>query len=204
MRWARIYCLLISMDKFRIAKPVLILAGLICVSALASLGGIIKLSQISVQLKTPLTNKVEIHQNRLFKDRIVIDLEGAVTKPGVYELPNNSRLIDALHQAQGLSDNADRYLVAKTFNLAKRLADEEKVYIPFLEERDLFIPDSLSQNLISINGASQTQLELLPAIGPVTAKKIIDGRPYTNLEELLSKKAVGAITYEKIVNLITL
>ncbi|MBI2404837.1 helix-hairpin-helix domain-containing protein [Candidatus Gottesmanbacteria bacterium] len=56
-----------------------------------------------------------------------------------------------------------------------------------------------SQNgSVNINTASQNELESLPGVGPVTAKKIIDNRPYQTLEELVSKKAVGNALFEKI------
>jgi len=58
--------------------------------------------------------------------------------------------------------------------------------------------------LLNINTATQAQLEDLPGVGPVTAGKIIAGRPYSSLEELLVKKAVGRSLYEKINSQITL
>lgn len=53
-------------------------------------------------------------------------------------------------------------------------------------------------NLVDVNSATQKELEDLPGIGPVTAGKIIAGRPYQSVEELLVKKAVGRALYEKI------
>ncbi len=55
-----------------------------------------------------------------------------------------------------------------------------------------------SDGKISINSASATQLDTLPGVGPVTAQKIITGRPYNYLEELKEKKSVNRSTYEKI------
>lgn len=57
--------------------------------------------------------------------------------------------------------------------------------------------------LVNINSASAQELEKLPGIGPVTAGKIIAGRPYTSIDELLVKKVVGRSTYEKISPLVT-
>lgn len=57
--------------------------------------------------------------------------------------------------------------------------------------------------LIDLNAASVSQLEELPGIGPVTAKKIIDNRPYSSVEELLVKKAVARSVFDKIRGQIT-
>jgi len=58
--------------------------------------------------------------------------------------------------------------------------------------------------LVSINSGTQAELEELPGIGPVTAGKIIDNRPYGSVQELLERKIVGKTTFEKIKDLITL
>ena len=61
----------------------------------------------------------------------------------------------------------------------------------------------VTEGLININTATQTELEALPGVGPVTAGKIIDGRPYQTLEELKTKKAVGNALFEKIKDKLT-
>ncbi|OGK64687.1 hypothetical protein A2313_02550 [Candidatus Roizmanbacteria bacterium RIFOXYB2_FULL_41_10] len=147
---------------------------------------------------------MKITRNRAPANPLIIDVEGAVEKPGVYELKANSRLLDAIKKAGGLSSSADRYLIAKTYNLAKKLADEEKVYMPFWEERDSNVLGTFTSDLTYINSASLTQLELLPGIGPVRAQKIIDSRPYSQLEELISKKVLGEATFAKLSGLIGL
>lgn len=135
---------------------------------------------------------------------IIVDIEGAVTQPGVYEIPLDSRLVEALKRAGGLKEGADKYYLAKNFNLAKKLTDEEKVYIPFNEESSISVMFTSEYNLVSINAASKTQLELLPNIGPVNAQKIMDNRPYSSLEDLINKKVIGNSLYQKIKSLISL
>lgn len=135
--------------------------------------------------------------------QIVIDIEGAVKKPGVYHLPENSRVDDALKAAGGFHTEADHEKVTKLLNLAAKVADGGKIYIPFKGET---VSSGDSQpvlgmegnNLININSASQKELEDLPGIGAVTAGKIIDNRPYGSVDELLSKKVVGKSVFEKI------
>ena len=185
-------------------KPILALITFLGLIVLISLFGLWQINRLSLELK-PAKSSVQITKARTKSEQVIyVDIAGAIEKPGVYALPIDSRLITALQKAQGLTTLADRYLVAKNFNLAKKLTDEEKIYIPFLEEREMFVSDSISQTNISINNASQTQLELLPGIGPVTAKKIIDKRPYSDISELLIKKAIGQKTYENILEMIVL
>jgi competence protein ComEA len=135
---------------------------------------------------------------------ILVDVEGAVVKPGVYKLPVESRIQDGLIAAGGLSAKADREYVAKTLNLAIKLTDGTKIFIPTLGEPTGSEPVlgattvGATNALINVNTASESQLDSLPGIGPVTAQKIISGRPYGSLDELLSKKIVSAKVYAQI------
>jgi len=196
------------MKPFSLAKTPklwLVTAGLLSVSSLASIVGIIKLSAFGSNYQAKSKEPtVKLQRSTFANTAIVVDIEGAVEKPGVYELPNRSRLLTALKKAGGLSVGADRYLIAKNFNLAKKLSDEEKIYLPFLEERDQNILGVYHSTLTNINTASISQLELLPGIGPARAQKIIDNRPYQQLEELITKKILGEGTYAKLVKLISL
>ena len=138
--------------------------------------------------------------------KIKVDVEGEVINPGVYEFNSDARVQDALILAGGLTPNANR----KAINLAAKIADGQKIYIPSVGEvvsASLSNPNqgsTLNSGMISVNSASQSELESLPGIGPVTAVKIIDGRPYSSIEELLERKIVGKATFEKIKDLITL
>lgn len=145
------------------------------------------------------------------KQSIIVDVAGAVVKPGVYHLSSEARLQDALIAAGGLSGNADRAWVAKSLNLAAKLQDAAKIYIPTMSESskgdtgDRGAIGGLgstgivnSNQQMNVNTASQSQLESLSGVGPVTAQKIIDGRPYSSIDELLSKKIVGKSVFGKI------
>jgi len=131
---------------------------------------------------------------------IVVDVEGAVMQPGVYKLTTDKRMVDALAAAGGLSSDADRNWVEKNINLAGKLTDGLKIYIPRDGEEVLSENDggATAVSVININLASISDLETLPGVGEVTAQKIVDGRPYTTIEELLEKKIVGSATFEKI------
>lgn len=135
----------------------------------------------------------------------VLDIAGAVLKPGVYKLPAGSRLSDAVAQAGGFAPNADAEYISKSINLAQKVSDGAKIYIPkkgeavqsFSSQNSGALSSSIGGK-ININTASQSQLESLPGIGPVTAGKIIAARPYQGVDELLVKKIVGQKTFEKI------
>lgn len=132
-----------------------------------------------------------------------VDVSGSVKKPGVYELTESARVRDAIAKAGGLTEEVDYQNFAKNVNLARRVKDEEKIYIPSLgDSQDITAYDALEKRanslLIHINTATQTELETLPGIGSVTATKIIDMRPFSTLDELVTRKAIGQATYNKI------
>jgi competence protein ComEA len=109
---------------------------------------------------------------------IQVDIEGSVVSPGVYKVANNSIIKEALVAAGGLSADADRAWVAKNLNLAAKLFDGAKVYIPKTGETLAPVADSSdqgslgSQTLININTASSDSLDSLPGVGPATVTKI--------------------------------
>ena len=136
-----------------------------------------------------------------------VDIEGAVVNPGVYKLKPGSLLQDALIAAGGASEQADREWMQKNLNLASKLVDGQKIYIPKRGETGTFTViqgvEGNSTALININSASQSQLDSLPGVGPVTSEKIISNRPYSSINELLEKKIVGQVTFDKIKDKIT-
>ena len=141
---------------------------------------------------------------------IFIDIEGAVVKPGLYELPKDARIQDSFVAAGGLAASADREFIAKNLNLATKLSDGAKIYIPSEGEADSVKSiTSITGNTqvlvgqININTASESELDTLPGVGPVTAEKIIAGRPYGSIDELLNKKIVGNKVFGQIKEKIT-
>ena len=161
---------------------------------------------------------IESTASGVVKSKIRVDIAGSVINPGVYEFNDGQRVQDALAAAGGLSVSADREWIAKNINRAAKLADGGKIYIPSVNEAtEGKIQNSkfkiqneggnllgVTTGLININTATQGQLEELPGVGPVTAGKIIDARPYQTLEELKSKKAVGNALFEKIKDKLTI
>lgn len=145
-----------------------------------------------------------IEENQAESGEVLVDVSGAVLKPGVYKLSSGARVSEAISVAGGFSPNADSDFISKGINLAQKVSDGAKIYIPKRGENVQSF-SSTSQGstgtisgTININTATQAQLESLPGIGPVTAGKIIAQRPYSAIEDLLSKKVVGQKTFEKI------
>lgn len=137
--------------------------------------------------------------------KIQVDIEGAVSKPGVYKLGTGSIIQDALIASGGLSKDADREYVSKNINLASKLSDGAKIYIPKLGENaeNLVSGSSFSTALININTASEKELDTLPGIGSVTANKIISGRPYLSINDLIDKNIVSSKVFTQIKEKIT-
>lgn len=137
---------------------------------------------------------------------IKVDVEGAVKNPGVYSLSFGARVLDAIYASGGFTEKTDSNWLTKNINLAAVVKDGEKIYINSIGE-DISISESKSQGRatgrISLNKASMQQLDTLPGVGEVTAKKIIAGRPYVSIEELLNKKVVGNATFNKIKDLVS-
>ncbi|MEK7168884.1 MAG: helix-hairpin-helix domain-containing protein [Patescibacteria group bacterium] len=144
---------------------------------------------------------------------IVVEISGAVEKPGVYKLKNGSRIDDLLISAGGISSDADRLWVEKNINRAAKLIDGQKLYIYHLgevsakntgsiklDQEVLGVSNQNLSNLVNINTASQSELEKLVGIGPVYAQKIVEGRIYSNTEELVKRQIIPQKTFQKIQN----
>ncbi len=149
-------------------------------------------------------------------EELLIDVQGAVVRPGLHSLPHGSRVGDAIAAAGGYGLQIDIRAAAERLNLAERLTDGAKIHVP--ARGDPTPPPAASATnaapggeptgggLIEINSASQMLLETLPGIGPVTAGKIIAAREearFTAVDELLARKVVGPATFEKIRALVT-
>jgi competence protein ComEA len=142
---------------------------------------------------------------------IKVDVSGAVIHPDVYEFPVGSRIEDAIAAAGGFTTTVSTSFVSQKLNLSAKLTDGQKIYIPFNSDAQIYI---LNQNsgpdvagattLIAINSATLPQLDQLPGVGPVTAQKIIDNRPFQSLEELVSRKVLSGAVFEKIKDKISL
>ena len=123
--------------------------------------------------------------------QLVVDVAGAVRRPGLYRLAAGTRIADALAAAGGATARADVTLV----NLAAPLADGEQVLVPVHGEGAAAGATPSSTAPLDLNTASAEQLDALPGVGPATAQKIIDYRqahgPFRNVDELEAVPGIG-------------
>lgn len=147
------------------------------------------------------------------KTFIVVYVCGAVVKAGVYELPADSRVNDAVLAAGGFADNADETYV----NLAAPVSDGTQILIPTKEEveKGLVAAESIDNTestdkapgLVNINTASKEELKTLPGIGDGIAGKIIDYREksgsFKTIEDIMKVSGIKDKLFSKIKDKIT-
>lgn len=125
---------------------------------------------------------------------LIVDVSGEVQNPGVYKLPIGARVDEVLTKAGGLTEAADKLWVEQYLNKAAKISDGQKIYIPKISTQN----SVRSSQTININTASGNELEGLSGVGTVTAQKIISGRPYQDISELVKKKILGQKVFDQI------
>jgi competence protein ComEA len=132
---------------------------------------------------------------------LFVQVVGAVVNPGVYELPPDSRVMDAVALAGGLTDKADPASV----NLARVVQDGEQLVVGTSGG-----PSSRAAvpNKININNATVTDFDDLPRIGETLAERIVAFRdangPFSSIEGLLEVPGIGDLTLAGMRDKITL
>jgi competence protein ComEA len=144
----------------------------------------------------------------------MVDVRGAVVKPGLYSLPKGSRAQDALAAAGGMTADAN----VDRVNLAKLLTDGDQVLVPTRTAQAFTTPAVASgtsvaagptstPGKININTATVEDLDKLPGIGPALAQRIVDYRkaygPFKKIDDLKNVTGIGDKLFEQIKNLIT-
>ena len=143
---------------------------------------------------------------------VVVQVAGAVARPGVYSLPPGSRVTDAIAAAGGYSTDVDPRAAESKLNLAARVQDAQLIVVP---RRGDAAPGASGASSgaapgaaasaagggpINLNTASAADLDSLPGVGPATAAKIIASReekPFASVDDLVARKVVTAATLAK-------
>lgn len=142
------------------------------------------------------------------EDKIVIYITGEVVNQGVIELEYGSRISDAIEKAGGITETAN----INNVNLAYKLEDGQKIYIPNINETEVEIvqegedgvveDSSENEEIININNATSTELQNLQGIGETLAQNIIDYREengrFKNIEELMNVPGIGESKFNNI------
>ena len=141
-----------------------------------------------------------------------VDVGGAVRSPGVYTVPPGSIVADAIAAAGGPAEDA----ALDRINKAVPLRDGVQVYVPHTADaappaapdRAVVIPvvpeaAGGEAKLVDLNTATPEELDTLPGVGPATAQRIIEGRPYSTIEDLMRVKGIGQATFDKLKERIT-
>ena len=138
-----------------------------------------------------------------------VDVSGSVMTPGVYTLPPGSIVADAIAAAGGPAPDAE----LDRINKAVEVKDGAQVYVPSharplppqitnpsptLAATARALSTGTPAAPVDINTASVEELDRLPGVGPSIAQKIIDGRPYTKIEDLLRVNGIAQATLEKL------
>lgn len=157
-------------------------------------------------------------------EKIIVHVSGAVQNEGVIELEENSRIADAIEKAGGFREDA----YTKDINLAYKLEDGMKIYIPTMEEKEnektnVIVESNIetennnssysnasdgknTNSKVNINTASKEELDTLPGIGPSTAEKIINYRKengkFKSIEGIKDVSGIGDSKYENIKDMI--
>jgi competence protein ComEA len=146
---------------------------------------------------------------------IVVDVQGAVVRPGVLHLASGSRVGDAIAAAGGYGPRVDAVRAGRELNLAATLKDGDRVVVPSRDDPSAAPGGGGSSgaagggggsSLVELNTATAEELDTLPGVGPVTAQKIIDARaeqPFVKVDDLRDRRIVGPSTFEKLRDLVT-
>ncbi|MCT6857048.1 MAG: helix-hairpin-helix domain-containing protein, partial [Bombilactobacillus mellis] len=142
---------------------------------------------------------------------LIVDVEGAVNKPGVYRLLTTARVYDAIQHAGGLAEQAD----TSAINQAQKLHDQSQVFVP--DKNNSSTASNTAQTTtansttdsktINLNTADVTELQNLPGVGPKKAELIIQYRQekgsFSKIEDLTEVQGIGEKTFAKIKSQLT-
>jgi competence protein ComEA len=152
----------------------------------------------------PAAAPVRVRAGPAVRPKVVVNVAGAVRRPGLYKLRDGSRVADALRRAGGPTAKA----FVEALNLAAPLADGQQVLVPrkVVGAAAASPVDGGVAGPVSLSAATLEQLDTLPGVGPVTAQKILDYRTahgaFRSVEELDAVPGIGPATIEELRELV--
>ncbi|HGD0214581.1 helix-hairpin-helix domain-containing protein [Streptococcus agalactiae] len=147
------------------------------------------------------------HVKDKVSNQVTVDVKGAVNHPGVYSLPSQSRVTDAIKRAGGLSNLAD----SKSVNLAQKLQDETVIYVAQKGEKITVVEEEKANNIATqgnskgknnLNKADLSSLQTISGVGAKRAQDILDYRDsqggFKTIDDLKNVSGIGEKTLEKL------
>jgi competence protein ComEA len=181
------------------------LAYLLALLAVLALAGRLAFKNES---QAPAAAPVSLRAEPAPARKVVVHVVGQVFKPGLYSLPEGSRVDDAISTAGGPKPKA----VLELVNLAAPVADGQQIVVPSRRDAAVAgaggtVPSALGGR-VHLNSATLEQLDELPGIGPITAQKILDYRAehgaFGSVDELDAVPGIGPATLAELRDLVDL
>lgn len=191
--------------KVKVAVGAALIAGIVVV-ALSVFGSTLASTSTSVDVPAELTASPQnqITNNDYEFGSVLIHVVGEVNSPGIYELEAESRVIDAVMAAGGLTNLSAECGV----NLARVVKDGEQLNIPSLEAGCSQSGSPSQTSVISLNQASVEQFDSLPGIGPTLAARIIQWREthggFGSIDQLNEVSGIGDKLFAGVKDLVSL
>lgn len=201
-------------EKLKVHWQLLVIGGLVL-----ALGGVIWLMMgnsaeveeenslddlLAAQMDLAPEEEVESAESKPVEPELfMVDVKGEVHAPGVYELPVDGRVKDAIAMAEGLTDEANELAI----NFAQKVEDQMVIYVPHMDD-DSGLPENTTTGageaseatVININTASEQELMTLSGIGQAKAQQIIQYREENGLfdtpEDLMNVSGIGEKSFE--------
>jgi competence protein ComEA len=166
------------------------------------LGGRVLLRDGDASVTPPLVRPAAMRPSQSAHGRLYVHVVGGVRHPGLYRLPQGSRVADAVARAGGATRKAQVALV----NLAAPVADGEQIVVPQRGARALVPASGATGGPVHLNTATLEELDTLPGVGPVTAQKILDYREehgaFGSVDELDAVSGIGPARMDELRKLV--
>ena len=199
MEWLKNQIIAALSGDQKVSKQLLIgLAGVVAVASLVL---------VAVNRPEPPTGEFSVSAgdsvDEVTQQFLYVHVVGEVSSPGMYQLPIGARLVDAVFAAGGLTEDADNASV----NLARELTDGEQIVV-FSISQEGEAAGTTASGLVSLNRASDKELEDLPGIGPALSSRIIAWREanggFKSVQDLLKVSGIGESLLAGVIDLVTI